>query len=625
MHTLRQIEGTLQQELAEQRLCLDRKVEDCIHSCEASIVQVEERFEPQFQELRRELHEALAQLPLARLEAAIGGCAADGEAAWGRLGRELQALNVEIFDMHAQLPPLRKNLEEQAKVLLRLQEDLPARLQEEVAGLRRELADSLVDRSLLRGLRSSAETTRVLARGQGDAAEDVGEGARLVLRQLQNRIDDVAGMASAVDDRAQQQANTAMGAVSLVEQQLTVLVDNLRHDIERSGRSSKQAVEELRTELRQGQQLVDRSLEGCHGRLEARAASYEAELRDFRASTEDRLAAMERSFVAQVTNLSEAFTRGFAAAQRERQAQAQAQEAATATADDRHCQMLDRLKQVSGEAQSLVEGAKQTMAAQLEAASTKLSDGIAGAREAARLDLERAREDLEKQVLLAREHGETAAASVSAEVGRRVEQLEIATECLRSWSDRHVGELNARCAAAVAETSDGWHRARRELTALGGELARVRAGATSLTQGVLSLAEVVGVLGELPLPKTQRRRGDLGGSLPRFVRVDVEDLLEWDRVGKSLADVLLDQWHSWAKAGAPHLLALLERKVEHEDMQMVRSLLGSPKRAMPASPEARELRATPSTAATAPGRASGLGPSPSPDALGGESPGPLWA
>uniref|UniRef100_A0A6T8V2M6 Uncharacterized protein n=1 Tax=Noctiluca scintillans TaxID=2966 RepID=A0A6T8V2M6_NOCSC len=82
----------------------------------------------------------------------------------------------------------------------------------------------------------------------------------------------------------------------------------------------------------------------------------------------------------------------------------------------------------------------------------------------------------------------------------------------------------------------------QEVLQLGSELTQLRASASSLTNGVLKALQVIGLME--------------GGDEHRPVQI--EDLLEWERLGKSLTTRIARAWCARGPAGTPTLLALVE-------------------------------------------------------------------
>jgi len=82
----------------------------------------------------------------------------------------------------------------------------------------------------------------------------------------------------------------------------------------------------------------------------------------------------------------------------------------------------------------------------------------------------------------------------------------------------------------------------QEVLQLGSELTQLRASASSLTNGVIKALQVIGLME--------------GGDEHRPLQV--EDLLEWERLGKSLTTRIARVWNAKGPAGTPTLLALVE-------------------------------------------------------------------
>merc|ERR1711971_1243598 len=111
--------------------------------------------------------------------------------------------------------------------------------------------------------------------------------------------------------------------------------------------------------------------------------------------------------------------------------------------------------------------------------------------------------------------------------------------------------LSSRCHSAHSEAIDMKQRFHRENAALGSEISRVRAATTSLTQGVLRSLQILGILHESPEKSCDPSRTSPWG-------VDVADLVEWEKTGRSLADRVAEGWSSTAPASVATLLELVQ-------------------------------------------------------------------
>merc|ERR1711972_27423 len=109
----------------------------------------------------------------------------------------------------------------------------------------------------------------------------------------------------------------------------------------------------------------------------------------------------------------------------------------------------------------------------------------------------------------------------------------------------------------------------------------MRAAATSLTQGVLTALQVIGLLREgleiVPpqMPNGQDRMPAYGSSCG----VEIGDLLDWQRKGESLASIVARRWQAFEPGGrprghpSPSLICLLQAKAEQTDLKAVHGVV----------------------------------------------------
>lgn len=137
-------------------------------------------------------------------------------------------------------------------------------------------------------------------------------------------------------------------------------------------------------------------------------------------------------------------------------------------------------------------------------------------------------------------------------------------------------EVWAHCHQAEVRAGELRVRTQQEIQTLGQELSQLRAASTSLASGVLRALEVLGLL------EPEARPGGANGAAqatPRSPKTPVwhgrriEDLLNWERSGASLALRISERWLAQDLRGSPTLLALLARKVDEEDFAKLRQLV----------------------------------------------------
>lgn len=119
----------------------------------------------------------------------------------------------------------------------------------------------------------------------------------------------------------------------------------------------------------------------------------------------------------------------------------------------------------------------------------------------------------------------------------------------------------------------------RETMTLASELTQLRAASTSLTNGTVKLLQVLGFLRDEPAvcSVSQRAEGETRADSRAEGRptkvLEVEDLLEWEKLGKSLAVRIAREWHSKEVAGIYTLLGILDRKADAEDVAGLKALI----------------------------------------------------
>jgi len=231
---------------------------------------------------------------------------------------------------------------------------------------------------------------------------------------------------------------------------------------------------------------------------------------------------------------------------------------------------------------------------QLSVASCRLRDELAKERKAREQVVATLRTELEAKAGHDELDKRSDALQASAENAKeRVGLLEVSNASTKAWLEGEARLLNERWQSGHSEASDIKQRLQRENAALGGELSNVRAATTSLTHGVLRALQILGLLHELP---QQAQPRDASRATPTRWGVDVEDLVEWEKTGRSLADRISLHWNSYAPAGTPTLLELLTRKADQGDMKIA---VGSLRQLLNHSPDSPRKGLTPSTAAGA--------------------------
>merc|ERR1711907_916434 len=125
-------------------------------------------------------------------------------------------------------------------------------------------------------------------------------------------------------------------------------------------------------------------------------------------------------------------------------------------------------------------------------------------------------------------------------------------------------------------------RSQRETLALGHEMSQLRAACTSLANGTMKALQVIGFIREdVDVTRDPSKRSDAkpletprgGANNAGFVRgIEVEDLLEWEKVGKSLSARISRQWQPTESKGIPTILSLIEQKASCEELTVLKTL-----------------------------------------------------
>jgi len=166
-----------------------------------------------------------------------------------------------------------------------------------------------------------------------------------------------------------------------------------------------------------------------------------------------------------------------------------------------------------------------------------------------------------------------------------------------------VADFSARTREVRNESSEARLRMQREVIALGNEITQLRASATSLTNGVMKAMQIIGFIREEAHTAGttegqegkdgEKKSGKEGDAVARSI--EVEDLLEWEKVGKSLATRIARNWYQKESAGIPSLLAMVERKAETSQLEGLKQALsdGSLNVTMASYNSGASTRATP--------------------------------
>jgi len=195
---------------------------------------------------------------------------------------------------------------------------------------------------------------------------------------------------------------------------------------------------------------------------------------------------------------------------------------------------------------------------------------------------------------------------VAATATEQYNELVAALDSHRARLETAVGDFASRCREVRTEASDARLQMQRQTMTMGNELQQLRAAATSLTNGVIKGLQVIGFVREeeslrrLVLdsermgPPPSPRTGTLAPLSTRpvpssgdgsFRNIEIEDLLEWEKLGKSLASRITRQWSSKEQAGFTSVLSMLEQKADTASVEELKTTMkGSLPLGMPMSP-----------------------------------------
>lgn len=575
MHTLRQVEAGIQQQLVEHRLSLECKLDDAVRRSEESAFRrAEELLAPQTADLRRRLDAELPPLR-PRLEEVLRTCQEENVALRTRFERDVEALSIEVAGIHASLPTMRGFLSEHAE-RLKVLEEVPVALRAELSELRAESRREISD------VRRELENETRRAEGQ-EAAN---------VRMMQERLDAGTALMRAVDERAREQSSTAMHNMGIIEKHLLFKVDDTRAFATNEAiKYAEDSNVRLRPELLEARDLMQQRLDECAERMSVRCHATEAQLRrELQAELGSMLEKCDRFADLKAAEVSMKLSEGLEDARRDLRSQAEKHHETSQRWRDEFQEAMTRLESVASAARLSCEQIQRHASQQLATASSQLRGEVEEVRRGIDKDIQSLRGDLDSKAVHIEMVERSDAAISSAEgANKRVGMLEVHYDRVKAWLEREATDLSDRCHSAQSEASDMKQRLHRENSALGDELSRVRAAATSLTHGVLRAFQVMGFLSELPQQTRDPSRTTLSANL-RW-GVDVEDLVEWERTGRSLADRVSEHWSSFAPAGASTMLELMVRKADHGEVKMVRNILSARDRNPQKQPR------TPSTAA----------------------------
>jgi hypothetical protein len=162
--------------------------------------------------------------------------------------------------------------------------------------------------------------------------------------------------------------------------------------------------------------------------------------------------------------------------------------------------------------------------------------------------------DIRKQ--MREKAGKNEVADVARQCQERCQEVATAMDNHRGRLEGSVNDFAARYREVHQDANESRLRGQREAIALGGEVTQLRAACTSLANGTLKALQIVGLVGGEDPGAALGENGSRG--------VEVEDLLKWEKAGRSLAHRVERQWYKQEAQGIPTLLALVDRKNEFD-------------------------------------------------------------
>mmetsp|Transcript_47575 Transcript_47575/g.110925 ORF Transcript_47575/g.110925 Transcript_47575/m.110925 type:complete len:815 (+) Transcript_47575:95-2539(+) len=250
-------------------------------------------------------------------------------------------------------------------------------------------------------------------------------------------------------------------------------------------------------------------------------------------------------------------------------------EAVTKEQGDCHAKILEYLKterqkteEVDADHARKIAEARDNHEAQLRTEVVALQTQLAECRkkvleEGAALRGEMREQPSKKEVL-----------DVSSQSMERYHDLATALDQYKARLEAAVADFSSRCREVRGEASEARLRMQRENMVLGTEITQLKMASTSLANGVVKALQVLGFLQSEAKPATpaDSTEGDKA-ALEAVKSLEVEDLLEWEKVGKSLASQIARQWYQMEAVGIHSLLALVEQKADSDDLVRLRLML----------------------------------------------------
>mmetsp|Transcript_48321 Transcript_48321/g.84238 ORF Transcript_48321/g.84238 Transcript_48321/m.84238 type:complete len:837 (+) Transcript_48321:98-2608(+) len=235
-----------------------------------------------------------------------------------------------------------------------------------------------------------------------------------------------------------------------------------------------------------------------------------------------------------------------------------------------------RTEEKDAELSTMIQQVRDNLEAQLESEAADIRQALKDARQKIYEEANSLRSELREQPT------KKELVELAASTTEQYHELNTALDGHRSRLEAAVAEYATRVREARSEASEARLRMQRETMALGGELTSLRTASTSLANGVLKSLQVLGLLREDADLTVTTKTGITAENAPRGGDatgkehqrgIEVEDLLEWEKVGKSLATRVARQWYLKESAGIQTILAMVDRKAESEEVNLLKALL----------------------------------------------------
>lgn len=399
------------------------------------------------------------------------------------------------------------------------------RIEDTATDIRKELSES--KHSLL----DADETLRLNLRGELDKA----------VAKLESSMEEKAIAAS---------SSQALSLAQVVSQIQSKLADELKLANEKTDQVRCQAADNLNKEVQ----------ERCQA-LQAAESAREVLVTTLR----EELKSSQTEAIAQSTALCDYVDRRVDAAVDAITGLDRGLEAFSKEQSDTNTSLRDQLKierqrteDMGAEATQLTHQVRDNLEAHLQSEAIDLRAGVADTRKKVYEEINSLRAELREQPTK-RELVELA--STTTEQYKEIHGI---IDTQRSRLEEAVADHGSRVRDARNETNDVRNRMQRETMALATELTQLRAAATSLANGLLRALHVIGFIRE-DVESSSSRAEDHHRS------VEIEEFLEWEKVGKSLATRITRQWNLKESAGIPSVLSLVESKADTREIEDLRS------------------------------------------------------